>query len=316
MIGAGCLPALPTRTVEVEALGLPPATVEVCHTVGEQRDRALLMGLDGGGFSTWRQVTASVLIKHPTGLAIIDPDFGYEVARDIADAPPLERYLLMGSSKEKIPLAERLERLGISPRSVRYALLTHAHWDHAGAVRDLPRASLWLAAPEWEAITAIDKKYQHGMIRRQFTGLAVRAQPFEFEGPPYQGFAASQDLFGDGSVVAVPQPGHSLGSTAYFVNTPSQRLLFVGDTTWTVEGYRRPAHKSPLASRIVDGDPARLGEMIALLHALHLASPDLVIVPAHDLEAMEKLPACAPGAPPSTAATTGSGNRPPSDPGE
>jgi len=293
----GCLPAIPQRTVQLSPLPSAPSTVQACHTVGEQRDRPLMMGLSGGGFETWRQVIATVVIRHPAGLTVLDPDFGYEVARDIADAPAPQRYLLMGDPRNKVPLAERLEQLGIAPRQVRFALITHSHWDHVGAVRDLPVARLRLPAQEWSSIQGIRKRYQQGSIRRQFDGLARRVEPFEFDGPPYQGFPASHDLFGDGSVVAVPMPGHTGGSTGYFVYTPQQRLLFVGDTTWTVEGYRRPAHKMPVASLLVDADREELGEMLGLLNALHRADPELVIVPAHDLAAMEKLPLCQPPEP-------------------
>ncbi len=40
----------------------------------------------------------------------------------------------------------------------------------------------------------------------------ARWEEYGFEGGPYLGFPKSHDVYGDGSIVVVPQPGHTPGS--------------------------------------------------------------------------------------------------------
>jgi hypothetical protein len=65
--------------------------------------------------------------------------------------------------------------------------------------------------------------------------------------------------------------------------------LFSGDATWTSRGVEKPAHKT---LKGYDEDLAALARTLGVLHALHEARPDVVIIPAHDASALEKLPAC------------------------
>jgi len=46
----------------------------------------------------------------------------------------------------------------------------------------------------------------------------------------YMGLTQSRDLYGDGSIVIVPAPGHTPGSVVVFVTLPGgARYAFVGD---------------------------------------------------------------------------------------
>jgi glyoxylase-like metal-dependent hydrolase (beta-lactamase superfamily II) len=71
---------------------------------------------------------------------------------------------------------------------------------------------------------------------------------FTFDGPAVWGFPASHDVLGDGSIVAVPLPGHTPGSAGYVVSSgDGARWLFVGDAVWAREGIERPAAKGVFA---------------------------------------------------------------------
>src|SRR5439155_1313058 len=70
----------------------------------------------------------------------------------------------------------------------------------------------------------------------------ARVEKLTFPGPAYEGFDKSQDVLGDGSIVAVPTPGHTSGATSYFVNSgDGHRWFFVGDAAWVKEGFAAPA---------------------------------------------------------------------------
>jgi N-acyl homoserine lactone hydrolase len=88
---------------------------------------------------------------------------------------------------------------------------------------------------------------------------------------------------GDGSLVLLPVPGHTPGSMALLVRRPDRApLLMVGDLTYEAELLR--------AGRIPGvGDRAGLRTASAMVLRLVERHPDLVILPAHDPGAAERL---------------------------
>jgi glyoxylase-like metal-dependent hydrolase (beta-lactamase superfamily II) len=97
-------------------------------------------------------------------------------------------------------------------------------------------------------------------------------------------------VFGDGSVIAVPLPGHTPGSTGYLVHgRGGRRWLLIGDTAWSTRGVELPAHKMV---RMLDSDGAQIADSLGRVHALSREHPDIVIVPAHDAAALETMPTC------------------------
>jgi glyoxylase-like metal-dependent hydrolase (beta-lactamase superfamily II) len=196
----------------------------------------------------------------------------------------------MGTARTKRPLVEVMREAGLDPAEVRLALITHAHWDHVGALGDLPNARLLLSQAELRWTRPFVRFMDHGVMPHQLKRAKDRLAAFDFSGPAVEGFPSSFDVFGDGSIVGVPLPGHTPGSAGWLVRGPGGvTYLFSGDATWTSRGVERPAHKFLKA---YDEDLGVLARTVGLLHALHEARPDVVIIPAHDAAALEKLPAC------------------------
>src|SRR3954470_16870330 len=101
--GWGCAPIIPRLTVPARVPISPVAEIEVCQFVSEHQVRPLFMGVSGFSFAPWNQVIGSVVVKHPNGLTVIDPAFGYEVGRDVKDAPFFIRASVMGTQHGKSP---------------------------------------------------------------------------------------------------------------------------------------------------------------------------------------------------------------------
>lgn len=127
-------------------------------------------------------------------------------------------------------------------------------------------------------------------IKDQFNGASIKWKFIHFKAKPYENFSHSLDVFDDGSIVLVPLPGHTPGAIGMFVNLASgKRVFFTGDTTWTSEGFSYPSHKFWLASLLVDHDREATARSILKVHRLMQEYPDMVIVPAHDSRAQQRL---------------------------
>lgn len=290
---AASIPAVPRESVVATSstAGLP--VLRPCVLVGERHDRLLLEGIADVSLDPWRQAIAAVAVKHPRGLVLFDPSYSRTIAGDVTKAP-LVWAPIVGSAATKTPIDVLLEDAGMAARDVAHVALTHAHWDHLGGARDLVRARVHLAATELSWARSLDKSFSHGVMRHHLAIPAARWAPFEMDGPAYEGFERSHDLLGDGTIVAVPLPGHTPGHTGYFLNSgDGKRWFLIGDASWTVEGVKRPSMKNPLAQALADSDPRQTAATLGVLHAFALYRPEIPLVPAHDLAGLDHMPACA-----------------------
>ena len=79
-----------------------------------------------------------------------------------------------------------------------------------------------------------------------------RIAPAPTDDPSLSAFARSHDLFGDGSLVLVPTPGHTPGSMSLLVRQAGHPpLLMVGDLTYDVHVFEDghvPGGREPAAT--------------------------------------------------------------------
>jgi N-acyl homoserine lactone hydrolase len=103
------------------------------------------------------------------------------------------------------------------------------------------------------------------------------------------GFSASLDIFGDASVLLLDMSGHTHGQIGVLVNN---KYLFIGDSTWAVEGVNNNVGRGALINWLLDlnYDQQKSDNLIGKLHQLAIKNHTLVIVPAHDEEVAATLP--------------------------
>jgi len=110
-----------------------------------------------------------------------------------------------------------------------------------------------------------------------------RVVPAPTDDPNLSAFARSHDLFGDGSLVLVPTPGHTPGSMSLRVRQAGHPpLLMVGDLTYDGHVFE-DGHVPGVGSR------RRLREATAMVNKMREHMPDLVILAAHDPGAADRL---------------------------
>lgn len=268
---------------------LPPATPPPGMSLSALPTGALdsraMFAYRGGAFGDQREFAmTALLVRHPRGDLLIDTGFGRDVVAHVATTPRIGQALTRYSSG--VPAAAQLEAHRVAPSSLAGVLLTHAHWDHVSGLDSLPGVPVWINAAERAFVRDGGDR---SALLRSFEG--IRWRDYAFDHGPYLGFDRSLDVWGDGSVVIVPAPGHTPGSIIVFIALPSgTRYALLGDLVWQLEGVTRPAERPWFARRLLAEDDAEVRDAITRVAALQRAFPDLRLVPAHDARALAEIP--------------------------
>lgn len=273
---------VPALAVDELPQARPPLDMNISALrTGSVQSQAVL-AYRGGKFGERRNFgMTAFLIQHPKGDLLIDAGFGENLKQHQEKLP----WLMRATTEPKggIPAGIQLKDFNHSLLRLRGVVLTHAHWDHVSGLDSLPGVPVWVNAAEQAFISSAPS----AEVARSLGKLNWR--PYEFTGGPYLGFPRSLDFFEDGSVVLVPAPGHTPGSIIVFVNLPSgERLVFLGDLVWQLEGISLPAERPWPARQLVDDDAAQVRALILQLAALQRKFPELRMIPAHDLRAVEQ----------------------------
>jgi N-acyl homoserine lactone hydrolase len=263
----------------------PPAgmTISVLPT-GAMESKAIF-AYRGGAFGDEREFTMTAfLVRHPKGDLLFDTGFGRNLDQHAKMMPWLMQKITV--YKKGLAVGDQLEANGYPTDKLAGVVLTHAHWDHVSGLDSLPPVPVWVTAAERGFIAS----------RAPMTDLInsfenVNYREYTFNDRPYLGFPASRDVWGDGSVVLVPAPGHTPGSIVAFINLPSgARYALLGDLVWQTEGIEIPAERPWLSRRLVRENDTEVRENIARIAAIHKRFPEMQMVPAHDERATAGIP--------------------------
>lgn len=232
---------------------------------------------------TYESGMAAALVQHPQMSFLYDAGFGANVDAHAKAMPWLMQKL--ANYVKETPAAEQLRQNGIAPETIKTVFISHSHWDHISGLEDFPGVEVRMPPAEVEFIRA---HKMPGLIDQMIDKLKVKT--FDFTSGPYENFDRSLDLFGDGSIVFVPLPGHTDGSNGMFVNLRSgKRFFFIGDLTWALEGCQLPAERPWLARKLVDYDEAEVRRSVVKVYQVMKRYPDLIVVPAHDRRVHERI---------------------------
>ncbi|GBF06345.1 Zn-dependent hydrolase GumP [Deinococcus aerius] len=212
------------------------------------------------------------LLRHPErGPMLFDTGYGPGVLRAMRRWPGVLYGLVTPvrlSAEETVPA--HLARHGLTPGDIRDVIVSHLHADHVGALRDLPQARFHLDPGAYaplrrlQGVRAVRRAFLPDLLPPDF---GARIQPLDFRPAPpgLAPFERAADVFGDGSVYALPVPGHAPGMVALVVRTRagarmegdgSGLTLLASDAAYSVRGLREGREVHPL-TRLVFFDPAR-----------------------------------------------------------
>jgi glyoxylase-like metal-dependent hydrolase (beta-lactamase superfamily II) len=184
-------------------------------------------------------------------------------------------------------LTAQLAGIGYDIADVHTVVLSHLHIDHVGGLPELTHADIVVSGEERRML---DRPFaeMNGLMRDHILlpGLRWRLiTPQPTDDPSLVPFTAAHDLFGDGSLVLLPTPGHTPGSLSLLVRRPGfPPLLMVGDLTFDVH-LMEHGHVPGLGRR------SRSRESARKINKMRENHPDLVVLPAHDPGAAARLAA-------------------------
>ena len=167
---------------------------------------------------------SAVLIRHPKATFLFDTGLCADIHYFVKDQP-LWFHKGPGSFTMEKPISMHLQQQGIEPQDLDFALLSHLHWDHVSGIPDLPGVPLRIHRVEREAVQRGLLAQTQGLVKRLLCDNPIEL--FDLKGPAYAGFEASHDLFGDGSIVLVPLPGHTAGQVGMFIHRANGPHLFL-----------------------------------------------------------------------------------------
>jgi len=230
------------------------------------------------------------VIEHASGLILFDTGQDRASVTDETYFPGgatgyLYHRLARFDIGEGDTLTAQLATLGYAPADVDTAIVSHLHQDHIGGLAELADAELLVAAAEWAEL-AKPAPEPRGFLRShiQLPGLKWHQVSLEHTSDrSLAPFTEALDVMGDGSLTLLPTPGHTAGSMSLLVRRAGRPpLLLVGDLTYGADILQRGQIPGV-------GSRRRLAESSRKVLALGEQQPGLLVLPAHDPTAAQRL---------------------------
>lgn len=213
------------------------------------------------------------LIKHAQGLMLWDtgnPDRLAAMPNGLTN-PAIGLTAFM-----RKPLAESLQELGVAPADIGHFAMSHSHGDHSGNANLFAASTLYMQSAEYDAV--------FGPTPEKFNFVAANFE--KLRGAKVVKLSGDHDVFGDGSVVIKPAPGHTPGHQALLVRLPKTGLVLLsGDLvhlrySWDNRVVPSFNFDVPQSGRTIDEMKALVAKTGALLWINHDAAQSAQIIRA------------------------------------
>ncbi len=265
-----------------------------CHVLDTGYCDALESLVIRGG--AWRRVALHsivAMIEHPDhGWLLWDTGYAPRMFEATKQWPySLYRRATPLHIHRDLAVVNQLARFSLAAGDIRRVLLSHFHADHLAGLRDFPTAELIAHRTAFEHVarrqgmSAVRRAYLPALLPDDFTARATLLT--EFAGPTIFRLGPTHDLFGDGSLLLMPLPGHARGQLGLLANTDRGQVLFAADSCWLTRAIRERRPPSRLTNVVADS-PNSLHATIRCLHAFAAEHPEVRLVPSHCPEAFER----------------------------
>ncbi|MEX2292953.1 MAG: N-acyl homoserine lactonase family protein [Acidimicrobiales bacterium] len=185
-----------------------------------------LAGMLEGGEGRIRMPVLSYLVEHPKGRLVFDTGLHADMRTDpVGRIGGLANYF----DSEMADGTAVDERVGSFDLALDLVVCSHLHFDHCGGNSRLGDVPVIVQRAEWDAAHGGDPTAGYN--------------PADFEtGQDMRLVDGEHDVFGDGSVVCIPTPGHTMGHQSLRVRTAAREVVLTGDACY----FRRSLDESRL----------------------------------------------------------------------
>ena len=197
------------------------------------------------------------VVSHPKGTVLFDTGLHNELTTDKSRLGPSENVFAVDIPKNKDLVAVLAEK-GFYADKIDFIVLSHLHFDHCGGTALVPNAQIVVQEKEWQS-GADQKLIDLGIYNpNDFDlGHSVKQVDGEF------------DLFGDGSVICLPTPGHTAGHQSLRIELESGTVILTSDCVYWQQmlddmsfppfGFSREQHRESMLNLIkLQNDGCRL----------------------------------------------------------
>jgi len=231
-------------------------------------DRSLFFPAEAAGTKITMPVS-SWLVVHPKGKLVFDTGISCEALPDPAGRLGKRVASLFSiRSRQGEDVVGQLATLGLTPDDIRYVVNSHFHFDHCGCNASFPRAQFLVQRAELALARTERNRYNAK----------------DWDHPlDYVEIDGEHDVFGDGTVVLLPTPGHTAGHQSLWIRDGGRQLVFTGDACYT----REHLEKAILPSNTFDS--GRMTDSLTLLRGLR-DRKGVELLYGHDAEQWNGLP--------------------------
>jgi glyoxylase-like metal-dependent hydrolase (beta-lactamase superfamily II) len=207
------------------------------------------------------------LIDHPKGKALFDTGLNLRFKQRVEQRGSAAGFEAELTAAEEI--GARLRQMGVDPGEIRWVALSHLHLDHCAGLALVPNA------------TVVVQRAEYLMAHSGDGGPEYDRSYFDL-GHPVRQIEGEFDLYGDGSFVLFPTPGHSAGHQSARVRIAGKDVILAGDCCY----LRSTLNELTLPSHSHDGE----AHLASILRLRGLRDAGARIVFGHDPEQWAELP--------------------------
>ncbi len=186
-------------------------------------------------------------------------------------------------------LLQQLNDRGVSSDQIAWIIISHFHGDHIAGLKDFKNAHFIASGKEYASIK------KSGRFSRLRKGFLLDLIPDDFETrvrfseeikevslePSLAPFLSGLDLFGDGTILGIPLPGHTEGQLGILFSEERGQLLFlVGDACWGIPALEKN-RKPTILARQIFASAKDYGKTFERLRELHKKEVGPKIIPSH-----------------------------------
>lgn len=162
------------------------------------------------------------LIEHSNGFVAFDTGVNLDLIRDMRSylGPHAQDWKIYVRPDDDV--RSQLGKIGVDIKDVKTVVLSHLHYDHAGGMNLFENAVFLVQRDEWDFALNPPNVQQNSYVRSEYDVPAVRLRLIGGE----------FDIFGDGTLILVPTPGHTKGHQSLLIAGRASSYILAADAAY------------------------------------------------------------------------------------